>query len=44
MVACHAKEGEGRPQMVETVLIHQADYATFDPLVMLEKKTLILEE
>jgi putative nucleotidyltransferase with HDIG domain len=44
MIGCHAKEGEGRPQMVETVLIHQADYATFDPLVMLEKKTLILEE
>ena len=40
-IACHAKEGEGRPQVLETVLIHQADYATFDPLVMLEKKTLI---
>lgn len=42
IVACHAKEGEGRPQRVETVLIHQADYATFDPLVMLEKGSLIL--
>ena len=41
-IACHAKEGEGRPQTVETVLIHQADYATFDPLVMLQKGTLIL--
>ncbi len=40
-IACHAKEGEGRPKVVETVLIHQADYATFDPLVMLEKGTLI---
>ena len=40
-IACHAKEGEGRPQVLETVLIHQADYATFDPLVMLEKGTLI---
>lgn len=33
-IACHAKEGEGRPQVVETVFIHQADYATFNPLVM----------
>ena len=41
-IACHAKEGEGRPQTFETVLIHQADYATFDPLVMLEKGSLIL--
>jgi putative nucleotidyltransferase with HDIG domain len=40
-IACHAKEGEGRPQCLETVLIHQADYATFDPLVMLQKGTLI---
>jgi putative nucleotidyltransferase with HDIG domain len=41
IVACHAKEGEGRPKVVETVLVHQADFATFDPLVMLEKGTLI---
>lgn len=41
-IACHAKEGEGRPQVIETVLIHQADYATFDPLVMMVKGTLIL--
>jgi putative nucleotidyltransferase with HDIG domain len=41
MVACHAKEGEGRPQRVETVLIHQADFATFNPLVMLQKGLLI---
>jgi putative nucleotidyltransferase with HDIG domain len=40
-IACHAKEGEGRPQTLETVLIHQADYATFDPLVMMVKGTLI---
>jgi len=40
-IACHAKEGDGRPKCVETVLIHQADFATFDPLVMLEKGTLI---
>ncbi len=40
-IACHAKEGEGRPQVVETVLIHQADFATFDPLVMMERNTLI---
>jgi putative nucleotidyltransferase with HDIG domain len=42
-IACHAKEGEGRPQFVETVFIHQADYATFNPLVMKEKGTLIGE-
>lgn len=44
IVACHAKEGEGRPQTVETVLIHQADFSTFNPLVMLQKGDLILEE
>jgi len=40
-IACHAKEGEGRPQVIETVLIHQADYATFNPLVMKNKGDLI---
>jgi len=40
-IACHAREGEGAPKVIETVLIHQADYATFDPLVMLEKGHLI---
>ena len=40
-IACHAKEGEGRPQVVETVFIHQADFATINPLVMLEKGHLI---
>ncbi len=33
-IACHAKEGDGRSQVVETVFIHQADFATFNPLVM----------
>jgi len=41
-IACHAKEGDGAPKVVETVLIHQADFATFDPLVMLQKGQLIL--
>jgi putative nucleotidyltransferase with HDIG domain len=41
MIANHAKEGEGRPQRIETVLIHQADFATFNPMVMMEKKILI---
>jgi putative nucleotidyltransferase with HDIG domain len=41
IVVCHAKEGEGRPQVVEAVLIHQADFATFDPLVMKQKGALI---
>lgn len=40
-IACHAKEGEGKPQFIETVLIHQADFATFDPLVMKQKNLLI---
>ncbi|MFH1745756.1 MAG: HD domain-containing protein [Planctomycetota bacterium] len=40
-IACHAKEGDGRPQVVETILIHQADFGTFDPLVMMEKGQLI---
>ncbi len=40
-IACHAKEGDGRPQVLETVLIHQADFATFNPLVMKENGTLI---
>jgi len=40
-IACHAKEGDGRPKVIETVLIHQADFATFDPLVMLDKGQLI---
>lgn len=41
MIGCHAKEGDGRPQRVETVLIHQADFATFNPMVMLAKGLLI---
>jgi putative nucleotidyltransferase with HDIG domain len=44
IVACHAKEGEGRPQVIETVLIHQADFSAFNPLLMLQKGHLILEE
>lgn len=40
-IGCHAKEGEGRPQTVETIFIHQADYATFEPLVMSQKGMLI---
>lgn len=41
VIACHASEGNGRPQRVETVLVHQADFATFNPLVMLKKGDLI---
>jgi len=41
VIACHAKEGEGRPQMLETIFVHQADFATFNPLVMMTKGTLI---
>ena len=42
IIACHAKEGEGRPQVIQTVLIHQADFASFNPLVMMTKNALIL--
>ena len=43
IIGCHAKEGDGRPQRVETVLIHQADFATFNPMVMLAGGSLIEE-
>lgn len=41
IIACHSKEGEGRPQVIETIFIHQADFATFNPLVMKGKGLLI---
>lgn len=41
IIACHAKEGEGRPKRIETVLIHQADFAVFDPMVLIKKEQLI---
>ena len=41
VIACHAKEGDGRPQTIETILIHQADFATFNPLVMKQRGLLI---
>lgn len=41
IIGCHAKEGDGRPQRIETVLIHQADFATFNPMVMLAGGLLI---
>ncbi len=41
IIICHAKEGEGRPQRIEAVFVHQADFATFDPCVMKEKGLLI---
>jgi putative nucleotidyltransferase with HDIG domain len=44
IIACHAKEGEGRSQVVETVLVHQADFSTFTPLVMMKNKKLIMDE
>ncbi len=43
IIACHAKEGEGRSQVVETVLVHQADFSTFTPLVMRANKKLIMD-
>jgi len=41
VIACHSKEGDGRPQALETVFVHQADFATFNPLTMMTKGTLI---
>jgi putative nucleotidyltransferase with HDIG domain len=41
MIACHAKEGDGSPQIIETVLIHQADFAAFNPFVMKNNGKLI---
>lgn len=40
-IANHAKEGEGNPQRIETILIHQADFALFNTLTMLEKGMLL---
>lgn len=40
-IANHSKEGDGRPKRIETILIHQADFATFDPMVMKAKGLLI---
>ena len=34
MIACHSAEGNGRPKVVETVFVHQADFAAFDPFTM----------
>lgn len=41
IIACHSKEGEGRPKVVETLFIHQADFAAFDPFTMRASGTLI---
>lgn len=43
IIACHSKEGDGRPQEVETVFVHQADFATFNPLRMKSGNLLISE-
>ena len=43
IIICHAKEGEGRPQRPEAVLVTKADFAAFDPLVLLKKGDLIEE-
>jgi len=41
IIACHSKEGEDRPQVIETIFIHQADFACFNPMVMKAKGLLI---
>jgi putative nucleotidyltransferase with HDIG domain len=40
-IACHAAEGEGKPKVVETIFIRQADFATFDPLMTRVKGLLV---
>ena len=40
-IACHSREGDGRPQVVETVFVHQADFGTFNPLQMMGSGKLI---
>jgi putative nucleotidyltransferase with HDIG domain len=42
IIACHSKEGEGAPQVVETIFIHHADFSSFNPLSMLANKKLII--
>lgn len=44
VIGCHAREGEGSPKVIETIFIHKADFASFDPLVMLQKGNLVEEE
>ena len=41
IIICHAKEGDGRPQRIEAVFVHQADFSTFNPCVMRAKGLLI---
>ena len=41
IIANHSKEGDGRPQRIETIFVHQADFATFNPMVMMDKGLLI---
>ncbi|MBD3179479.1 MAG: HD domain-containing protein [Candidatus Latescibacteria bacterium] len=43
IITCHSKEGEGRPQEIETIFVHQADFATFNPLKMKSARLLISE-
>ncbi|MEJ2368067.1 MAG: HD domain-containing protein, partial [Acidobacteriota bacterium] len=40
-IGCHAREGEGRPKVVETIIIHKADFATFEPLLSWDRGLLI---
>ena len=39
-IGAHAKEGENRHQVLETILIHPR-FATFNPLVCLKNEKLI---
>ena len=40
-IGAHAREGENSHQVIETILIHQVDFATFNPLVYFKNEKLI---
>jgi putative nucleotidyltransferase with HDIG domain len=41
IIACHSREGDGRPKVLETIFIHQADFAAFDPFTLRASGALI---
>jgi putative nucleotidyltransferase with HDIG domain len=41
IIVCHSKRCEGYPKVIEAVLVHQADFATFDPFVLKQEGLLI---
>jgi len=41
IIACHSREGDGSPKTAETILVHQADFASYTPLRMKAEGALI---